>query len=100
DFTSVTKFYFLQDDCLVPVDRNGFKQYDTLDALNMNKMMTEVDSWRADPLSFLRQRGLNIKSSPAIKQVYVLIVEAFLFWHLSDFFFSIKLTFQYFHTKK
>uniref|UniRef100_A0A1A8DWV9 Nicotinamide riboside kinase 1 n=1 Tax=Nothobranchius kadleci TaxID=1051664 RepID=A0A1A8DWV9_NOTKA len=72
---------YFKEDCLVPVDRNGFKQYDTLDALNMNKMMTEVDSWRADPLSFLRQRGLNIKSSPAIKQVYVLIVEGFLIFN-------------------
>uniref|UniRef100_A0A3Q2PWQ0 Nicotinamide riboside kinase 1 n=1 Tax=Fundulus heteroclitus TaxID=8078 RepID=A0A3Q2PWQ0_FUNHE len=73
---------YFKDDCFVPVDSNGFKQYDTLDALHMDKMLIEVQSWRRDPRSYLRQRGLIPKDSPADdKEVYVLIVEGFLIFN-------------------
>ncbi|MED6292230.1 hypothetical protein CHARACLAT_031547 [Characodon lateralis] len=72
---------YFKDDCVVPVDSNGFKEYDTLDALHMDKMMIEVYSWRRDPPSFLRQRGLTPKDSPVDNEVYVLIVEGFLIFN-------------------
>ncbi|KAM6944040.1 nicotinamide riboside kinase 1 isoform 2-T2 [Lycodopsis pacificus] len=50
---------YFKADSVIPVDSNGFKQYDMLDALHMDTMMSEVDSWRRDPESFLRRRGLN-----------------------------------------
>ncbi|XP_037535975.1 nicotinamide riboside kinase 1 [Nematolebias whitei] len=69
---------YFKDDYFVPVDSNGFKQYDTLDALHMEKLMSEVDSWRTDPALFLRQRGQNIKCSSNNTEIFVLIVEGFL----------------------
>ncbi|KAM4576971.1 nicotinamide riboside kinase 1 isoform 2-T4 [Odontesthes bonariensis] len=80
---------YFKDDSVVPVDCNGFKQYDVLDALHMDKMMSDVDSWRTDPDSFLRQRGLNPEPSSTDKKVCVLIVEGFLIFNyrpLNDLF--------------
>lgn len=74
---------YFKDDCVVPVDTNGFKQYDTLDALHMEKMMIEVYSWRKDPHSFLRQQGLIPKDLSIDNEVYVLIVEGFLIFNYS-----------------
>ncbi|XP_031161750.1 nicotinamide riboside kinase 1 isoform X4 [Sander lucioperca] len=77
---------YFKDDSVVPVDSNGFKQYDTLDALHMDTMMCEVASWRRDPLSFMRQRALNPEhtASSADEEVYVLIVEGFLIFNHSS----------------
>ncbi|XP_070760548.1 nicotinamide riboside kinase 1 [Enoplosus armatus] len=74
---------YFKDDSVVPVDSNGFKQYDTLDALHMNTMMSDVDSWRRDPESFLRQQGLNPEhTTPSVdEEVFVLIVEGFLIFN-------------------
>ncbi|XP_008287385.1 nicotinamide riboside kinase 1 isoform X2 [Stegastes partitus] len=74
---------YFKDDAVVPVDSNGFKLYDVLDALRMDTMMNEVDSWRRDPESFLRQRDLNSEhQTPSVdKDVCVLIVEGFLIFN-------------------
>ncbi|XP_028270198.1 nicotinamide riboside kinase 1 [Parambassis ranga] len=79
---------YFKDDSVVPVDHNGFKQYDMLDALHMDTMMSDVDSWRKDPESFLKQRGLKPESgTPWVneeekeEEVYVLIVEGFLIFN-------------------
>ncbi|KAM9744567.1 nicotinamide riboside kinase 1-like [Menidia menidia] len=80
---------YFKHDSLVPVDSNGFKQYDVLDALHMDNMMREIDSWRTDPESFLRHRGLIPEPSSTDKKVYVLIVEGFLIFNhraLNDLF--------------
>uniref|UniRef100_A0A3P9PJ85 Nicotinamide riboside kinase 1 n=1 Tax=Poecilia reticulata TaxID=8081 RepID=A0A3P9PJ85_POERE len=71
------------DDFVVPLDSNGFKQYDTLDALHMEEMMKEVYSWRKDPHEFLRRRGLIAKDSSADDELYILIVEGFLIFNHS-----------------
>lgn len=54
-----------------------------LDALHMDLMMSDVDSWRRDPESFLRQRDLNPehRTPPDDKEVFVLIVEGFLIFN-------------------
>ncbi|XP_054467373.1 nicotinamide riboside kinase 1 [Anoplopoma fimbria] len=74
---------YFKDDSVVPVDSNGFKQYDMLDALHMDTLMSEVDSWRRDPESFLRRQGLNPeRTTPSVEEeVYVLIVEGFLIFN-------------------
>ncbi|XP_068422508.1 nicotinamide riboside kinase 1 isoform X2 [Clinocottus analis] len=74
---------YFKDDSVVPVDSNGFKQYDILDALNMDTMMSDVDSWRRDPEAFLRRRGLNPeRATPSEdEEVFVLIVEGFLIFN-------------------
>ncbi|XP_045892044.1 nicotinamide riboside kinase 1 isoform X5 [Micropterus dolomieu] len=74
---------YFKDDSTVPVDTNGFKQYDVLDALHMDTMMSDVDKWRRDPASFLKQQGLNpVRTTPSVdKEVFVLIVEGFLIFN-------------------
>ncbi|KAM9360084.1 nicotinamide riboside kinase 1 [Symphorus nematophorus] len=74
---------YFKDESEVPEDSNGFKQYDMLDALRMDLMMNDVDSWRRDPKSFLRQRGLNPEHTAASEdeEVFVLIVEGFLIFN-------------------
>ncbi|XP_060926992.1 nicotinamide riboside kinase 1 [Limanda limanda] len=79
---------YFKEDSVVPVDNNGFKQYDRLSALHMDTMMSEVHSWQRDPESFLRKRDLNpAETTPT--NVYVLIVEGFLIFNhrpLNDLF--------------
>ncbi|XP_070820265.1 nicotinamide riboside kinase 1 isoform X2 [Chaetodon trifascialis] len=74
---------YFKDDSVVPVDSSGFKQYDMLDALHMDTMMSDVDSWRRDPESFLKQRGLNPERTAQSdhEAVFVLIVEGFLIFN-------------------
>lgn len=74
---------YFKDDSVVPVDSNGYKQYDMLDALHMDQMMSDVNSWRTDPESFLRKQGLNPQqtSSSFDEEVYVVIVEGFLIFN-------------------
>ncbi|KAF7667478.1 hypothetical protein LDENG_00061440 [Lucifuga dentata] len=68
---------FFKDDSVIPVDSNGFKQYDMLDALHMDKMMNQVESWQRDPKSFVAAQGRT-----AFKEdVFVLIVEGFLIFN-------------------
>ncbi|KAM9394433.1 nicotinamide riboside kinase 1 isoform 2-T2 [Pholidichthys leucotaenia] len=72
---------YFKEDSEVPEDDNGFKQYDTLDALHMDKMMTDVISWQRDPESFLKQQGQNLQCQSDEKKVFVLIVEGFLIFN-------------------
>ncbi|XP_042344832.1 nicotinamide riboside kinase 1 isoform X1 [Plectropomus leopardus] len=73
---------YFKDDSVVPVDSKGFKQYDMLGALHMDKMMSDINSWQRDPESFLRQRGPE-HATPSVgeEEVYVLIVEGFLIFN-------------------
>ncbi|XP_063345535.1 nicotinamide riboside kinase 1 isoform X3 [Pelmatolapia mariae] len=50
---------------------------------NMTMMMRDVDSWRRDPESFLRQQGLETQLiEPSVdNEVFVLIVEGFLIFN-------------------
>ncbi|XP_056608812.1 nicotinamide riboside kinase 1 isoform X4 [Triplophysa dalaica] len=59
----ISQDVFFKDDSMVPVDSNGFKQYDTLDALHMDRMMSDIESWQKDPESFMSSRGLRVKST-------------------------------------
>ncbi|XP_067084163.1 nicotinamide riboside kinase 1 [Osmerus mordax] len=73
---------FFKDDSMVPVDSNGFKQYDTLNAINMDLMMREVELWRTDPGVYLTSRGTGPPpETPDQEKVYVLIVEGFLIFN-------------------
>ncbi|XP_029961106.1 nicotinamide riboside kinase 1 isoform X1 [Salarias fasciatus] len=69
---------YFKDDSVVPVDSNGFKQYDMLSALHMDQMMSDVDLWRKDPAAFLRTRGPTHTGG---SDVYLLIVEGFLIFN-------------------
>ncbi|XP_008334213.1 nicotinamide riboside kinase 1 isoform X1 [Cynoglossus semilaevis] len=74
---------YFKDDSVVPVDCSGFKQYDMLSALHMDKMINDVDLWRKDPEAYMNGQGLNkeMKTLTADKGVFVLIVEGFLIFN-------------------
>ncbi|XP_026060909.1 nicotinamide riboside kinase 1 isoform X1 [Carassius auratus] len=63
DSCVISQDNFFKDDSVVPVDVNGFKQYDTLDALHMDRMMADTGLWQEDPQSFMTSRGLAVKST-------------------------------------
>lgn len=74
---------YFKDDSVVPVDSIGFKQYDVLDALHMDQMTNDINSWRRDPELFLRKRGLRPMQTSLSNstEVFVLIVEGFLIFN-------------------
>ncbi|XP_037114093.1 nicotinamide riboside kinase 1 [Syngnathus acus] len=73
---------FFKDDSVVSVDSNGFKQYDTLDSLNMDDMMSCVHDWRRDPQAFWKKVDQTAeKLMPSPNHVFVLIVEGFLIFN-------------------
>uniref|UniRef100_A0A8C2ZHC8 Nicotinamide riboside kinase 1 n=1 Tax=Cyclopterus lumpus TaxID=8103 RepID=A0A8C2ZHC8_CYCLU len=85
----------IAQDAYFKVDLNFFSLHsvEVLDALHMDTMMSEVDSWRRDPEVFLRRRGLNPERTtpPKDEEVYVLIVEGFLIFNhrpLNDLFYK------------
>lgn len=49
-----------------------------LDALQMDKMMSDIDSWKRDPECFLKERNLRPTQTSSSNKVFVLIVEGFL----------------------
>ncbi|KAA0705600.1 Nicotinamide riboside kinase 1 [Triplophysa tibetana] len=78
----ISQDIFFKDDSMVPVDSNGFKEYDTLDALHMDRMMSDIESWQKDPESFMSSRGLRVTSTGSQKpSVFALIVEGFLIFN-------------------
>ncbi|XP_016334310.1 nicotinamide riboside kinase 1-like [Sinocyclocheilus anshuiensis] len=73
---------FFKDDSVVPADVSGFKQYDTLDALHMDRMMAGIGSWQEDPRGFMMSRDPSVKSTASEpSNVFVLIVEGFLIFN-------------------
>ncbi|XP_062400094.1 nicotinamide riboside kinase 1-like isoform X1 [Sardina pilchardus] len=74
---------FFKDDSVVPVDIHGFKQYDLLSALHMDRMMEEVETWQQDPRAFTASHtGVGqLLSERVDQQVYVLIIEGFLIFN-------------------
>ncbi|XP_030630353.1 nicotinamide riboside kinase 1 [Chanos chanos] len=76
---------FFKDNSVVPVDHNGFKQYDVLSALHMDRMMSAIEDWLRDPQTFMTSHGLPVTHpvSPRKqdKDVFILIVEGFLIFN-------------------
>uniref|UniRef100_A0A8C2F4B6 Nicotinamide riboside kinase 1 n=1 Tax=Cyprinus carpio TaxID=7962 RepID=A0A8C2F4B6_CYPCA len=53
-----------------------YYQYDTLDALHMDRMMADIGSWQEDPQGFMMSRDHAVKSTASeASNVFVLIVE-------------------------
>ncbi|KAL1278301.1 hypothetical protein QQF64_024974 [Cirrhinus molitorella] len=78
----VSQDNFFKDDSVVPADNNGFKEYDTLDALHMDRMMAVIGLWQKDPQSFMSSCGYAVKSTATEpSNVFVLIVEGFLIFN-------------------
>lgn len=57
--------------------------YAVLSALHMDRMMEEVEAWRADPKAFIASRhgGVKLLNQAVDQKVFVLIIEGFLIFN-------------------
>ncbi|XP_032642929.1 nicotinamide riboside kinase 1 isoform X10 [Chelonoidis abingdonii] len=75
---------FFKPESEVEVDEHGFKQYDVLDALYMEEMVTSIRSWMKNPTGSSvsttesKSTPVNLKST---EEVHILIVEGFLLYN-------------------
>uniref|UniRef100_F6UU85 Nicotinamide riboside kinase 1 n=1 Tax=Ornithorhynchus anatinus TaxID=9258 RepID=F6UU85_ORNAN len=67
---------FFKPESEIEIDENGFLQYDVLDALNMEKMMSTVHSWMKNS-----QHATGLPDSESTEGVYILIIEGFLLFN-------------------
>ncbi|OPJ86528.1 nicotinamide riboside kinase 2 [Patagioenas fasciata monilis] len=78
-----------QDDFFKPQDQievgeDGFKQWDVLDSLDMEAMVSTVRAWMENPVKFARSHGVNVtpgSKEPASKDTHILVIEGFLLYN-------------------
>ncbi|XP_074809332.1 carnosine N-methyltransferase isoform X1 [Natator depressus] len=75
---------FFKPESEVEIDEHGFKQYDVLDALYLEEMVTSIHSWMKNPTGSSvstaesKSTPLNLKST---EEVHILIAEGFLLYN-------------------
>ncbi|XP_055463638.1 nicotinamide riboside kinase 2 [Psammomys obesus] len=72
-----------QDDFFKPQDQiavgeDGFKQWDVLESLDMEAMLSTVRAWTEDPRKFARAHGVRLR--PGAADSHVLLLEGFLLY--------------------
>nr|XP_020636553.1 nicotinamide riboside kinase 2 isoform X1 [Pogona vitticeps] len=79
-----------QDDFFKPQDQiqvgeDGFKQWDVLDSLDMEAMVSTVKAWMENPVKFARSHGVNVsrdsQSPSSSRDIHVLVIEGFLLYN-------------------
>uniref|UniRef100_A0A8C3Y1Y8 Nicotinamide riboside kinase 2 n=1 Tax=Catharus ustulatus TaxID=91951 RepID=A0A8C3Y1Y8_CATUS len=78
-----------QDDFFKPQDQievgeDGFKQWDVLDSLDMEAMVSTVRAWIENPVKFARSHGVNVtpgSREPSSQDIHVLVIEGFLLYN-------------------
>ncbi|XP_060055291.1 nicotinamide riboside kinase 1 isoform X2 [Erinaceus europaeus] len=71
---------FFKPESEIERDENGFLQYDVLEALNMEKMMSAITCWMESPT--LSLTPIDWKSS---EEICILIIEGFLLFNYKPF---------------
>uniref|UniRef100_A0A8D2KGL0 Nicotinamide riboside kinase 2 n=1 Tax=Urocitellus parryii TaxID=9999 RepID=A0A8D2KGL0_UROPR len=72
-----------QDDFFKPQDQiavgeDGFKQWDVLESLDMEAMLSTVRAWLSNPQKFARAHGVNVQ--PGAPDTHILLLEGFLLY--------------------
>ncbi|XP_055975731.1 nicotinamide riboside kinase 2 [Sorex fumeus] len=73
-----------QDDFFKPQDQiavgeDGFKQWDVLESLDMEAMLSTVQAWLSNPRKFARAHGVSVPP-PHASDTHILILEGFLLY--------------------
>nr|XP_014333757.1 PREDICTED: nicotinamide riboside kinase 2 isoform X3 [Bos mutus] len=72
-----------QDDFFKPQDQiavgeDGFKQWDVLESLDMEAMLSTVQAWMSSPRKFARAHGVSVRLDAS--DTHILILEGFLLY--------------------
>nr|XP_034343357.1 nicotinamide riboside kinase 2 isoform X2 [Arvicanthis niloticus] len=72
-----------QDDFFKPQDQiavgeDGFKQWDVLESLDMEAMLSTVQAWVKNPHKFARAHGVSLQ--PGASDTHILLLEGFLLY--------------------
>ncbi|XP_026941311.1 nicotinamide riboside kinase 2 isoform X3 [Sagmatias obliquidens] len=72
-----------QDDFFKPQDQiavgeDGFKQWDVLESLDMEAMLSTVQAWMSSPRKFARAHGVSVQLDAS--DTHILILEGFLLY--------------------
>ncbi|XP_006978208.2 nicotinamide riboside kinase 2 [Peromyscus maniculatus bairdii] len=72
-----------QDDFFKPQDQiavgeDGFKQWDVLESLDMEAMLSTVRAWVKDPRKFARAHGVSLQ--PGASDTHILLLDGFLLY--------------------
>ncbi|XP_004688946.1 PREDICTED: nicotinamide riboside kinase 2 isoform X2 [Condylura cristata] len=72
-----------QDDFFKPQDQiavgeDGFKQWDVLESLDMEAMLSTVQAWGSNPQKFARAHGVGVQTEAS--DTHILILEGFLLY--------------------
>ncbi|XP_018099623.1 nicotinamide riboside kinase 1 L homeolog isoform X1 [Xenopus laevis] len=76
---------YFKPDSYIETDENGFKQFDVIEALDMETMMAAVHSWIKQSQDTLTVDENKEMHHACEKKAYFLIVEGFLLYHYKSY---------------